>query len=163
VFRNFLDAELQENDIFWGEDAIALEANSRDFPKRVRRTSQNAAALVDFLKSHPLVDEVYYPNAAEPSIAAILREGAGLGCLLSFTLKNPADAPKVYDALRVGKGPSLGTNFTLVCPYTLLAHYTELDWAASCGVAANLLRVSVGLEEIGDLKERFAVALNAAG
>lgn len=161
AFRAFLEAEMIVNDIFWLEDAIALEINSRDFPKRVRRTSNNAAALADFLKSHSAVDEVYYPSASDPSIAAILRPGAGLGCLLSFTLKNPNDAPKVYDALRVGKGPSLGTNFTLACPYTLLAHYTELEWAASCGVAANLLRISVGLEEIGDLKERFATALDA--
>ena len=28
------------------------------------------------------------------------------------------------------KGPSLGTNFTLACPYTILGHYLELDWAA---------------------------------
>jgi len=46
----------------------------------------------------------------------------------------------------VNKGPSLGTNFTLVCPYTLLAHYCELDWAASFGVPGHLIRVSVGLE-----------------
>lgn len=34
-----------------------------------------------------------------------------------------------YD-LQVAKGPGFGTNFTLACPYTLLAHYTELEWAA---------------------------------
>ena len=51
-----------------------------------------------------------------------------------------------YNALAVSKGPSLGTTFTLVCPYTLLAHYTELDWAAQYGVHADLIRVSVGTE-----------------
>ena len=34
----------------------------------------------------------------------------------------------------MAQGPGFGTNFTLACPYTLLAHYHELDWAASCGV-----------------------------
>ncbi len=34
-----------------------------------------------------------------------------------------------YDR-QVAKGPGFGTNFTLACPYTLLAHYTELEWAA---------------------------------
>ncbi len=68
-------------------------------------------------------------------------------------------AQKVYDALEVCKGPSLGTAFTLVCPYVLLAHYEELAWAKSCGVPSHLLRVSVGLEEPQDLWERFLKAL----
>jgi cystathionine gamma-synthase len=53
-----------------------------------------------------------------------------------------------FDALNVFKGPSLGTNFTLACPYTLLAHYTELDWAEGFGVDRRLVRVSVGLEHV---------------
>ena len=53
-----------------------------------------------------------------------------------------------YDALSLPKGPSLGTNFTLVCPYALLAHYNELSWAESYGVPRNLIRISVGLEDI---------------
>ncbi len=162
VFRAWMDQEMATNDIFWGEDAVVLEANSRDFPKRVRRASQNAAALVDFLQNHPAVDRVYYPALADEGIREILRPHAGRGCLLSFTLKDPSRAPQFYDALRVGKGPSLGTNFTLCCPYTLLAHYTELEWAASCGVPPHLLRVSVGLEEIPDLLERFSSALAAS-
>jgi len=36
----------------------------------------------------------------------------------------------------------------LVCPYTLLAHYVELDWAATYGVSDRLIRVSVGIEDI---------------
>lgn len=53
-----------------------------------------------------------------------------------------------YDALNLSKGPSLGTNFTLVCPYTLLAHYYELPWAKDFGVEKDLIRISVGLEDI---------------
>ena len=68
-------------------------------------------------------------------------------------------SPRFYDALRVCKGPSLGTNFTLVCPYTLLAHYDELDWAESCGVPRHLIRVSAGLEDSADLVTRFEEAL----
>jgi cystathionine gamma-synthase len=44
----------------------------------------------------------------------------------------------------------------------LLAHYNELDWAARCGVRADLLRVSVGLEDIADLTARFGAALSRA-
>ena len=62
----------------------------------------------------------------------------------------------------MSKGPSLGTNFTLCCPYTLLAHYTELEWAARCGVRADLIRVSVGLENPADMIARFKQALEYA-
>lgn len=161
AFSLYLSSELLENDIFWWEDAVALEKNSRDFPKRVRRSSHNAAALAAMLRSHPKVASVWYPGGRHDGLEEILRPGAGYGCLLSFILRNPADAPVVYDSLRVSKGPSLGTNFTLVCPYTLLAHYQELDWAESCGVPSHLLRVSAGLEETSDLLERFRAALAA--
>jgi cystathionine gamma-synthase len=64
-----------------------------------------------------------------------------------------------YDGLDVAKGPSLGTNFTLICPYTLLAHYHELDFALSCNVPPNLIRIAVGLEDFDVLKARFEAAL----
>ena len=62
----------------------------------------------------------------------------------------------------MAQGPGFGTNFTLACPYTLLAHYHELDWAASCGVEASLVRVWVGLDPPEHLLEVFGSALDAA-
>jgi len=94
------------------------------------------------------------------SFQALLRPGGGNGCLLSFELKGGVEAAqRVYDALAVCKGPSLGTHFSLCCPYVLLAHYDELAWAASCGVPSHLLRVSVGLEDPTELWQRFERAL----
>jgi cystathionine gamma-synthase len=87
-----------------------------------------------------------------------MRKGGGYGGLLSFVLKSPKKTPKVYDALRLCKGPSFGTPFTLVCPYTLLAHYQELEWAEACGVPPNLLRVSCGLEPIETIIAAFEEA-----
>jgi cystathionine gamma-synthase len=78
---------------------------------------------------------------------------------MSIVLNRGLDEKAFYDALEVSKGPSLGTNFTISCPYTLLAHYTELDWAESNGVDRRLIRVSVGLEDFEDLKDRFERAL----
>jgi cystathionine gamma-synthase len=49
--------------------------------------------------------------------------------------------------------------FTLACPFTLLAHYTELEWAESCGVSRHLIRISVGLEDPEDLWQRLEQAL----
>ena len=82
--------------------------------------------------------------------------------MLSVRFTAPERAVAFYDALDVAKGPSLGTNFTLCCAYTLLAHYKELEWAAEYGVVEDLVRISVGLEERGWLEERVARALKAA-
>jgi len=57
------------------------------------------------------------------------------------------------------KGPSLGTVFTLACPFTLLAHYTELDWAESCGVSRYLIRISIGLESPDEIWRQLDAAL----
>jgi cystathionine gamma-synthase len=97
---------------------------------------------------------------ADPGSGAVDSGGGGL---FSLVLDEPLRAPEFFDALRVSKGPSLGTNFTLACPYTLLAHYGELEWAESCGVARHLVRISVGLEQADDLCRRFDEALAAAG
>jgi len=82
--------------------------------------------------------------------------------LISFTLKSPKKAPKVYDSLEICKGPSLGTDFSLACPYTIIAHYDELEWTESCGVESNLIRISIGTEPIERLLEVMKKALQHA-
>ena len=162
VFSAFLKKHADHQ--LWCEDAVALEVNSRDFVQRAETMSRNAQALAEYLTGHPKVERVWHARQdGGPGYEFVRREGGGYGCLFSFVLKDAAktSAP-FYDALRVCKGPSLGTNFTLVCPYTLLAHYDELDWAESCGVPRHLIRVSAGLEDAADLIARFEAALGAA-
>ena len=158
-FRRFFEAEERG---LWGEDAVVLEKNSRDFEERVHRSSATALRVAEHLADHPAVGEVFYPSmttAKEYSLAA--RQGAGHGCLLSFVPRNPSvTSPRIYDALEFSKGPSLGTNFSLACPYTILAHYDELDWAESCGVDRHLIRLSIGLEEPEELLARLDRALS---
>ncbi len=145
----------------WGADAIVLEQNSRDFPERMAQVNATTEALCDALRDHPAVEHLYYPKYEIPALyAQVKKPGGGYGGLFSLVLKDGAvAAPRFYDRLRVSKGPSLGNNFTMACPYTLLAHYDELDWAASLGVASHLVRVSVGLEPLADLRARFVDAL----
>lgn len=159
AFSAFLTAYADHT--LWRGDAVALEQNSRDFVQRAETMSKTALALAEFLSAHPRVEKVWHAREqGGRGYEFIRREGGGYGCLFSFLLKDAANtSPLFYDALRVCKGPSLGTNFTLVCPYTLLAHYEELDWAASCGVPSHLLRVSAGLEDSAELIARFAEAL----
>ena len=139
-------------------DAIALEIASRDVLQRVPQLDANALVLAERLENHPAVQRVMHPKNC-PNFRALMRSGAGHGCLLSFELKDGQERSKrVYDSLRISKGPSLGAHFSLVCPYAQLAHFDELSWAKQCGVPADLLRVSVGLEAPDALWMRFEQA-----
>ncbi len=159
AFSSFLAAHADHE--LWRGDAVALEKNSRDFVQRVAVMSRNSIALADHLRAHPKVARVWHSTTeGGPGYRHIQRPEGGHGCLFSFVLKDAAKtSPPFYDALRITKGPSLGTNFSLVCPYTLLAHYDELDWAESCGAHRHLIRVSTGLEPLADLISRFDEAL----
>lgn len=156
-------AEAEERAWFW-EDMVRMERNSRDFSERVHRASENARRVAGMLRRSESVSEVYYPlgSPTQDWYDRYRKEDGGYGYLLSIKFKTPAQAVAFYDALDVAKGPSLGTNFTLCCAYTLLAHYRELEWAAEYGVVEDLVRISVGLEETGWLEERVGRALMAA-
>lgn len=83
----------------------------------------------------------------------------GYGMLFTITFISEFASEVFYDNLPTEKGPSLGTNFTLVSPYAILAHYNELEWAAKYGVERGLVRVSVGLEDEDELLGWFKGAL----
>ncbi len=155
-----LSADAFEGAPLYVGDAEALLSNLKGYSKRMKTINANGLELARWLAAHPAVAEVWHPSlTTRENYDAVRRKGGGYGGLLSFALKNPKKTPKVYDALRVSKGPSFGTPFTLVCPYVMLAHYPELDWAEACGVPPHLLRVSCGLEPIDSLKDVFAEAL----
>ncbi|KAG0261616.1 hypothetical protein DFQ27_002881 [Actinomortierella ambigua] len=149
-------------DLMWQEDAIFMERNSRTFQSRIHRIDENTEALCDFLRSHPKVREVFYPKYITREIYDHHRvEGAGFGGLFSLVFHAEKGSEQFFDALPFYKGPSLGTNFTLACPYTILAHYNELDWAAGYGIERELIRVAVGLEDREVLFKGFQDALDA--
>jgi cystathionine gamma-synthase len=163
TFRESLKTDATDSAPLYIADAEVLLSNIKGYPKRMKTVNQNGSALAAWLAAHPAVAEVWHPSLTHTAnYEAVMRKGGGYGGLLSFIIKAPKKTPKVYDALRVCKGPSFGTAFTLVCPYTLLAHYHELEWAEGCGVSANLLRVSCGLEPIEQIIAAFEEALTHA-
>lgn len=153
----------QHEELLWGEEAEVLAANAASFPERMQKHNENGLFIAEQLRRHPAVERVWYPKweFSEP-YEAVRRPKGGWGSLVTFLPRNAeVTSPGIYDRLAVCKGPSLGTNFTLACPFTLLAHYTELDWAESCGVSRYLIRLSVGLENPQELWERIRRALSA--
>ncbi len=157
-------ANAQHEELLWGEDLRVLEAQAKEFPERMKRHNQNGLCIAERLRRHPAVERVWYPKwEFTDAYEALRRKDGGWGALVTFLPRHAeVNAPAIYDRLRLCKGPSLGTVFTLACPFTLLAHYTELDWAEACGVSRYLIRLSVGLEEAEEVWRRLEQALGAS-
>ncbi|KJZ77635.1 hypothetical protein HIM_02812 [Hirsutella minnesotensis 3608] len=151
-------------DTYFPTDVIVMQRNSADFESRLITANGNAEFIADKLRAHGSVEEVFYPKGSitQHLYDRYKRAGGGYGFLLSIRFVKPAAAIAFYDALDVAKGPSLGTNFTLSCAYTLLAHYSELEWAAEYGVVEHLVRISVGIEDRDVLDSVICKALAAA-
>jgi cystathionine gamma-synthase len=161
-FSVSLAGEVSECAPLYPGDSLALLSNLRDSEPLWQAANESALALVGVLQSHPAVDQVWHPSiTCRAEYDALRKPAGGYGGLLSFTLKSPKKTAKLYDSLQFSKGPSFGTPFTLVCPYTLLAHYRELPWAEGCGVPSHLLRVSVGSEGSQKICDTFQQALDA--
>lgn len=153
----------QHEELLWSGDAAIIDAQAHGFPERMKRHNATGLFLAERLRAHPAVERVWYPRWEFCEVyEAVRRPEGGWGSLITFLPKNAATAaPRIFDALAVCKGPSLGTVFTLACPFTLLAHYTELEWAEACGVPRHLIRISAGLEDAEELWRRLEAALDA--
>lgn len=175
--REALSEEYEDS--YWGEDAVFMERNSRDFITRVERINENAEALCEMLlkesqrpEAERVIKKVQFPKyetrehydrcRRKTALLADSGKEGGYGGLFSIFFTSEEAATTFYDNLSCAKGPSLGTNFTLASPYAILAHYTELDWAAQFGVEKTLIRVSVGLEAENVLLDMFSHAADKA-
>jgi cystathionine gamma-synthase len=145
----------------YARDLAVLERNSRDFPERMKVANAHALELARFLASHPAIERVWYPGLDPAPVYEQLRKPqGGYGAVISFLPHHAAkNTPRIFENLRLSHGISLGTKYSLVCPYVQLAHYHELAWATECGIDPYLLRAAVGTEPWADLHERFASAL----
>ncbi|TCD60016.1 hypothetical protein EIP91_010867 [Steccherinum ochraceum] len=170
-----LQSSLYKND-YYLPDLIQMEKNSRDFEHRVHQVDANARAICHFLRSRCLsfpqssaqklaIKDVFYPEwVTRENYDLVRRPGRedNFGHLFSLTFVSLEASEAFYDALSCAKGPSLGTNFTLCCPYTLLAHWGEREWAAEFGVEEGIVRVSTGMENVQVLMKWFESAVKAA-
>ena len=166
--REALQTAAPEGSRLYPADAEVLRHNATGFRRRVELANRHGEQVAEALRGHSAVAAVHYPKFHDRARYDRLRvDGGGYGGLVSFVPAPEVSTPAVYDALRLSKGPSLGTEFSLVSPYTMLAHYEELDWAEACGVAPNLLRLSVGLEDpqvvIAALEEALEAGAERSG
>ena len=130
---------------------------------RVQRTVDNALELAQWLEQHPKVDHVNYAGLeSSPSYAnakKYLRNG--YGAVLSFTIKGSKEnATKFVDSLQlISHLANVGDAKTLIIQPSATTHQQLSEEAQlSAGVLPNLLRVSVGIEHIDDIRSDFEQA-----
>jgi O-acetylhomoserine (thiol)-lyase len=132
---------------------------------RVERHTENAMALATWLNEHPKVAHVSYPGLAGDPYNAAARKyltGRGMGCMLMFSLKGGYDdAVRFINSLQLASHlANVGDAKTLVIhPASTTHQQLSEDEQASAGVTPTMVRVSVGLEHIDDIKADFEQAL----
>ncbi|MEQ8241555.1 MAG: aminotransferase class I/II-fold pyridoxal phosphate-dependent enzyme [Cyclobacteriaceae bacterium] len=133
---------------------------------RVQRTVDNALTLAKWLEEHPLVESVNYPGLESSAYHELAKKYLknGFGGVLSFTLKGEKEqVTGLVDNLKlVSHVANVGDAKTLIIQPSATTHQqmsTEEQIAA--GVLPNLLRVSVGIEHIDDIKADFQQAIDA--
>ena len=145
-------------------DAWLVLRGTKTLPIRMERHNANAAALAEFLASHPKVKQVHYPGLpSHPQHALASRQMRGFGGLISFALGSLENARALLNNVRLmALAESLGGVETLIShPATMTHASVPAEMRQRIGVTDDLVRVSVGIEDIDDLKEDLAQALSA--
>ena len=130
---------------------------------RVERHIENALNLATWLENHPQVEKVNYPGLASSPYNTLAKKYLknGFGGVLSFELKGSKEnAIKFIDSLElVSHVANVGDAKTLIIQPSATTHQQlSIDEQLAAGVTPNLLRVSVGIENILDIKADFEQA-----
>jgi cystathionine beta-lyase/cystathionine gamma-synthase len=143
-------------------DALNALRGLRTIGVRTRQQNETARSLAITLADHPEVCAVHYPGLSEhPQHALATKQLRQYGTVLSFEVTDRDTATALLDRLRVARcATSLGGPETIVChPATSTHASLTPDEKVAAGVSEGLLRVSVGLEDTGDIVADFVHAL----
>lgn len=130
---------------------------------RVQRSVDNALALAQWLEQNPNVESVNYPGLQSSTYNKLAKKYLrnGYGAVLSFTLKGSKEiAAKLVDKLKlVSHVANVGDAKTLIIQPSATTHQQlSNEEQLASGVLPNLLRVSVGIEHLEDIKADFEQA-----
>lgn len=131
---------------------------------RVRRIGDSTLLLAKWLRSQPQVGRVYYSGLHDhPQHALAQRQQSGYGGVLTFEVgHSQADAWRFIDALRlISIATNIGDTRSMVTHPATTTHgrLTATD-RATAHIGDNLVRLSVGLEDVSDLKADLLQALD---
>ena len=142
--------------------AYLLHRGLQTLPLRIRHQSDSAQKLAEWLGSRPAVERVYYPGLTEcDPLQLIGRQMRGPGAVLAISVHGGLEA-----AARVAGACELITHaVSLGGVDTLIQHPASLTHRPVAGDAkphGSILRLSIGLEDVDDLRADLESALSAA-
>ena len=130
---------------------------------RVQRHTENALAVAEWLESHPSVEFVWYPGLKSSPYHELAKEYLknGYGGVLQFGVKGGAEQGKKFiNSLQlISHLANVGDAKTLaIHPASTTHEQLSEEERIKSGVLPNLIRISVGIEHIEDIKNDFAQA-----
>lgn len=130
---------------------------------RMRAHSAGAIALAEWLQTHPAVSRVHYPGlATHPQHALALQQQTGFGGIVSFEVEGGREAAwQVIDGVQLfAITGNLGDTRSIIThPATTTHGRLSAEDRAQAGIVEGLVRLSVGLENVDDLRRDLATAL----
>lgn len=130
---------------------------------RMKAHCENAQAIAEFLERHPAVERVAYPGLrAHPQYALAQRQMKGPGGMVSVWLKGGFEAAKRFMERTelFACAESLGGVESLANHPAVMTHASvPPERRAALGIDDNLVRLSVGVEDVGDLVSEISRAL----
>ena len=146
-------------------DAYLTLRGLKTLAVRMERHCQNARELADWLSKQPKVEKIYYPGLkSHPGHELAKRQMRDFGGMISIRLKGGAEAARrfITRTRLFSLAESLGGVESLVChPATMTHASIPVEIRTARGVDDALIRLSVGIEDVEDLKQDLAGALAA--
>ena len=143
-------------------EAFLILRGIKTLAVRMGRHEENAEEVARFLDQHPRVEHVYYPGLADhPGHEIQTRQARGHGAMISITLGELEAARSFLGRLRVlSLAESLGGVESLVSHPATMAHASvPAERRQKLGIRDDLVRISIGIEEVEDLVEDLDQAL----
>ena len=144
-------------------DAWLVLRGTKTLPIRMERHNTNAMALAQYLESHPKVASVIYPGlSSHPQHELACIQMRGFGGLLAFKMGSLERARTLLNNVRLmALAESLGGVETLIShPATMTHAAVPAERRLQIGITDDMIRMSVGIEDLDDLKEDIAQALD---
>ena len=139
-------------------DSFLLIRGIKTLAVRMDRHVENAEKVVEYLKNKNGVKKIYYPSD-NPINKKQAKNG---GVMMSFELEENYDIKKFFNSLKfVALAESLGGVESLVCHPASMTHASiPVDIRQKVGITDNLIRLSVGIENIEDILADLEQAIN---
>jgi cystathionine gamma-lyase len=144
-------------------DSFLALRGLKTLPLRMRQSSESAQVLAEYLEGHPSVERVLYPGLpSHPQHALARRQMAAGGGVITFFVKGGIEAARQFlEQVQIFTlAESLGGVESLADHPGIMTHASvPADQRADLGISDALIRLSVGIEDVKDLKDDLAQAL----